>query len=57
MGQEPVLFACSIRENLVYGKRDATEEEIIDALKKANAYDFVMKLEKQLDTYVGIAGN
>lgn len=51
------MFACSIRENLVYGKKDATDAEIIDALKKANAYEFVMKLEKKLDTYVGIGGN
>lgn len=41
VGQEPVLFATSIKENLLYGKIDATEEEMVDALKKANAWDFV----------------
>lgn len=35
VGQEPVLFATSIRENLSFGKEDATEEEINDALRKA----------------------
>ena len=41
VGQEPVLFATSIRQNLLYAKEDATEEEIITALKNAEAYDFV----------------
>lgn len=41
VGQEPVLFATSIRENLYFGKKDATEEEMINALKKVNAWDFV----------------
>ena len=45
------------RDNLSYGKKNATEEEMIDALKKANAYDFVMKLDKKIDTYVGVSGN
>lgn len=57
VGQEPVLFATSIRENLKFGKEDATEEEMIQALKQANAWEFVKDLEKQLDTYVGNAGS
>ncbi|CAD8210772.1 unnamed protein product [Paramecium pentaurelia] len=57
VGQEPVLFATSIRENLLYGKIDATDEELIDALKQVNAWDFVSKLEKGLETYVGIGGS
>ncbi|CAD8092756.1 unnamed protein product [Paramecium primaurelia] len=57
VGQEPVLFATSIKENLLYGKIDATEEEMIDALKKANAWDFVSKMEQGLNTYVGIGGS
>lgn len=56
VGQEPALFALSIRENLLFAKEDATEEEMIDALKKANAYDFVTKMEKGLDTFVGTSG-
>lgn len=44
VGQEPVLFATSIRENMLYGKKTATDEEIVDALKKSNAWDFISKL-------------
>ncbi|CAD8071446.1 unnamed protein product [Paramecium primaurelia] len=57
VGQEPMLFATSIRDNLLYGKTDATEEELIDALKKVNAWDFVSKMDKGLDTYVGMGGS
>ena len=56
VGQEPVLFAVSIKENLLFAKIDATDEEIYQALRKAEAYDFVMKLEEKLDTYVGYGG-
>lgn len=52
-----MLFATSIRDNLLYGKTDATEEELIDALKKVNAWDFVSKMDKGLDTYVGMGGS
>jgi len=45
VGQEPVLFNTSIRENIKLGKPDATEEEIVSALKQANAYNFLMKKE------------
>ena len=41
----------------MYGKTDATEEELIDALKKVNAWDFVCKMDKGLDTYVGMGGS
>ncbi len=54
--QESILFNDSIRENLKIGKQDATDEELIDALKIANAYDFVMQLPKGLDTNVGDSG-
>jgi ATP-binding cassette subfamily B (MDR/TAP) protein 1 len=57
VGQEPVLFAMSIRDNLLLAKPTATEAEMIEALKQANAYSFVMKLEKRLETYVGAGGN
>lgn len=56
VGQEPVLFATSIRENLLYGKKTATEEEMIQVLKEANAWDFIQHLDQGLDTYVGIGG-
>jgi ATP-binding cassette subfamily B (MDR/TAP) protein 1 len=57
VGQEPVLFATTIRENLLFGKKDATEEQMWDALEKANAKKFIMSLEKKLDTYVGSSGS
>jgi ATP-binding cassette subfamily B (MDR/TAP) protein 1 len=57
VGQEPVLFASSIRENLLFGKKDATEQEMWDALDKANVKKFVMGLDKKLDTFVGAAGS
>jgi len=56
VGQEPVLFAASIRQNLLFAKEDATDEEVWDALKKANADDFVRHLPNQLDTHVGTSG-
>jgi ABC-type multidrug transport system fused ATPase/permease subunit len=43
VGQEPVLFNTSIKENMLFAKPDATDEEIIDALKAANAYDFIVE--------------
>ena len=57
VGQEPVLFAMSIRENLLIAKPDATDEEMYDALAKANALGFVMHLEHKLDSYVGSGGS
>jgi len=47
----------SIRDNLLLAKPEATEQEIEEALKLANAYDFIMALEKKLDTYVGEGGS
>lgn len=43
VSQEPVLFNGSFRDNIKYNKEDATEEEIIEAATKANAYDFIME--------------
>ena len=57
VGQEPFLFAATLRENFRFSKEDATDAEIIDALRKAEAYDFVLSLKDQLDTYVGEGGN
>jgi ABC-type multidrug transport system fused ATPase/permease subunit len=44
VGQEPVLFATTIRENIRYGREDATQEEIEEAAQEANAHDFISKL-------------
>ena len=56
VGQEPVLFGTSIIENLRFGKKNASEAEIIEASKQANAYEFIMKLEKKFETFVGPGG-
>ena len=50
------MFSGSIRDNIAYGKPDATDEEIIEAAKKANIHDFIMSLEDGYDTYVGERG-
>lgn len=54
--QEVLLFGGSIRENIAYAKPDASEEEIIEAAKKANAWQFITKLPEGLDTLVGERG-
>lgn len=54
--QEVILFAGTIRENIAFGKLDATEEEIIDAAKKANAWNYISAFPEGLDTQVGDRG-
>ena len=54
--QDPILFNDSIRNNIRYGKSDATEEEIIAAAKSAYAYDFIMSFPKGFDTPIGELG-
>ena len=54
--QETYLFNASIRENLLYAKSDATEEELIQACKEANIHDFISKLPEGYDTQVGNRG-
>jgi ABC-type multidrug transport system fused ATPase/permease subunit len=54
--QDVLLFGGSIRENIAYGKPGASIEEIIEAAKKANAYDFVMSFPEKFDTLVGERG-
>lgn len=54
--QEPLLFHRSIRENIAYGKPDATLEEITEVAKKAQAHEFIMALEEGYDTMVGERG-
>ena len=56
VSQETYLFNGTIRENLLYAKPDATDEEIMDACKKANIDDFILKQEKGLDARVGNRG-
>ncbi len=56
VAQDVYLFSGTIRDNLIYGKADATEEEIIEATKKAGAYDFISALPDGFDTYIGERG-
>lgn len=54
--QENELFSSTIRENVAYGKPDSTDKEIVEALKLANAYEFVTKLPKGIDSEIGERG-
>ena len=54
--QEPLLFHRSVRENIAYGRPDATDAEIEEAAKKAGAYDFIVGLKDSFDTMVGERG-
>ena len=54
--QDIYLFNASIRDNILYGRPDATEEEVIEAAKKANIHEFVLSLENGYDTEIGERG-
>ncbi len=54
--QDVFLFSGTIRENILYGRLDATEEEVIDAAKKAHIHDYIVSLEHGYDTEVGERG-
>lgn len=54
--QDVFLFNGTVRENIAYGDLDATDEEVIEAAKKANIHDYVMTLEEGYDTNVGERG-
>ncbi len=54
--QETLLFGGTIRENILYGRLDADEAEMISAAKAANAYEFIMEFPKQYETTVGERG-
>ncbi|MEX0845807.1 MAG: ATP-binding cassette domain-containing protein, partial [Balneolaceae bacterium] len=54
--QEVHLFGTTIRENIIYGKLDAAEEEIIQAANDANAHEFIMETENKYDSMVGEKG-
>ena len=53
---EPFLFSISIRDNIAYGRPDASEEEIINAARAAQAHEFILETEKGYDTVVGERG-
>ena len=57
MLQDTFLFSASIKENIRYGRLDATDEEVIAAAKAVNAHDFIMKLDKGYDTEVNERGS
>ena len=57
MLQDTFLFSTTIKENIRYGKLDATDEEVIAAAKAVNAHDFIMKLPKGYDTDVNERGS
>lgn len=56
VGQETFLFSASIAQNIQLGREGASREEVIEAAKAANAYDFIMELENGFDTMVGENG-
>ena len=54
--QDIYLFNASIRDNILYGRLDASEEEVIEAAKRANIHDYIMTLENGYDTQIGERG-
>jgi ABC-type multidrug transport system fused ATPase/permease subunit len=54
--QDVILFGGSIKENIAYGNQNATDEQIIDAAKKANAHEFITKFPEAYSTIVGERG-
>lgn len=57
VSQEPVLFGVSIAENILYGSENASMEDVVNASRKANAHDFIIKFPKGYDTMVGDTGS
>ena len=56
VSQDTFLFNDSVRNNIAYGRPEATEDEIITAAKRANAYEFISKLPQEFDTLIGDRG-
>jgi len=55
--QEPFLFSGTIRDNIIYGREDATQEKVIEAAKAVGAHDFIMRFEKGYDTILQERGS
>lgn len=56
VGQEPVLFNTTIKENMLFAKPDATDEQIEKALRDSNAWDFIEEFPDRINTQVGGSG-
>jgi ATP-binding cassette subfamily B protein/subfamily B ATP-binding cassette protein MsbA len=54
--QDVFLFDGSVRDNIAYGRRDATEEDVLDAARRANAHEFIARLPQQYETFIGERG-
>lgn len=54
--QEPVLFHRSLKENIRYGRREASDEEIMDAAQRAHCHEFIARLPEGYETFVGERG-
>jgi ATP-binding cassette, subfamily B, bacterial len=54
--QDVFLFDGSVRDNIAYGRHDATDEDVYDAARRANAHEFIVKLPKQYETFIGERG-
>ena len=54
--QDTFLFSASVKENIAYGREDATDEEIFNAARLAEAHDFISELPKGYDTFIGERG-
>jgi ABC-type multidrug transport system fused ATPase/permease subunit len=57
VGQEPILFSGTLRENILVGKENATDEEIWEVLRLTNMYQFAMRVPEKLDYNVGFGGS
>ena len=57
MGQEPVLYARSIKENIAYGLDDFTEDMVQEAAKMANAHNFIVGMKEKYETECGEKGS
>lgn len=56
VAQDPILYEGTVRDNIIYGCDWATEEDVLNAAKIANAHNFIMETEKQYDTNCGEKG-
>src|SRR3989338_7783386 len=56
VSQEPLLFHRTLKENILYGRRDASDAEVIEAAKRAHCHEFISAFTQGYDTYVGERG-